>query len=158
MVRTIHLIGLMGALLLPLWACSACRSQDSADSDHRPLKVLTVHGKDHLDITIEVEIVASSRARQRGLMFRDNLADGQGMLFLFESEEEHPFWMKNTLIPLDIIYIDSKRQVVGIVHNAEPRNEQSLTVGLPSRFVLEVPGGYCNRVGIHRGDTVAFTL
>jgi uncharacterized protein len=158
MVRTIHLFGLVGALLLPLWACSACRSQDPSGTPDKPRKTLTIHGDDHPEIAIEIEVVASSRARQRGLMFRDDLADGQGMLFLFESEEEHPFWMKNTLISLDIIYIDGNRKIVGIVHNAEPRSEQSLTVGLPSRFVLEVPGGYCNRVGIHRGDKVSFTL
>ncbi len=158
MVRTVHLVGLLGILLVPLWACSACRSGDQKDTPDKFRKELTIAGDGHPEITLEIEVVASSRARQRGLMFRDNLADGQGMLFLFESEEEHPFWMKNTLIPLDIIFIDSKRKVVGIVHNAKPRNEESLTVGLPSLFVLEVPGGYCNRRGIHRGDTVAFAL
>jgi len=157
MFRTVHVVSLLAALVLPLWACSACRSQEPA-TPVSSKKSLSIHGDGHEVITLEVEIVASSRGRQRGLMFRDNLADGQGMLFFFESEEEHPFWMKNTLISLDIIFIDGKRQVVGIVHNAEPRNEKSLTVGLPSLYVLEVPGGYCNRVGIHRGDKVTFKL
>ncbi len=158
MIRPAHFVWLLAALSLPLWACSACRSQDPAVDSATAGKPLTIEGDGHPTITLEVEVVASSRARQRGLMYRDSLADGRGMLFVFAEEEEHPFWMKNTLIPLDIIFIDSARRVVGIVHHAEPRNEQSLTVSVPSRFVLEVPGGYCNRVGIHRGDKVSFTL
>lgn len=158
MVRLAHVVWLTSALSLMLWACSSCRSQDPVTANAPPVTSLTIEGEGHPTIALEVEVVASTRGRQRGLMFRDNLADGQGMLFVFEGEEEHPFWMKNTLISLDIIYIDSSRQIVGIVHNAEPRNEKSLTIGVPSRFVLEVPGGYCNRLGIHRGDKVSFKL
>lgn len=157
-MRNVELVWLLTALSLPAFACSACRSQDPIEAVAPPGTTLTVKGKGHDEITLTVEVVASSRGRERGLMFRDDLADGQGMLFVFESEKEHPFWMKNTLISLDIVFIDSQRQVVGIVHNAKPRKESSLSIGIPSRFVLEVPGGYCNRVGIHRGDKVAFKL
>ena len=91
-------------------------------------------------------------------MFREDLEDGEGMLFVFAAQQEHSFWMKNTLIPLDILFVDDARRVVGIVHKASPKNEKSLTVGVPSRFVLEVPGGYCNRKGVGRGDQLEFKL
>jgi uncharacterized membrane protein (UPF0127 family) len=150
--------GLFVALIsLSSLACSACRSDDPPPAAPA-LTQLTISSQGTPKVTLSVEVVASNRGRQRGLMFRDHLEDGKGMLFVFDSEQEHPFWMKNTLIPLDIIFLDSNRQIVGIIHNATPKREDNLSVGIPSRFVLEVPGGYCNRTNIHRGDAASFDL
>ncbi len=143
---------------LPLVACCACRTTDGEQPPGLPKTTATVTTGDGRTLAIEAEVVASSRGRQRGLMYREELADGEGMLFLFDREEEHPFWMKNTKIPLDMIVFDSQHHIVGFVHEAAPFKEDSLTVGLPSRFVLEVPGGYCKRQSIHRGDRVDFAL
>lgn len=107
-----------------------------------------VYGGRH---AVEVEVAATDPMRERGMMWRKELADGNGMLFVFPTEEEHSFWMRNTLIPLDMIFIDSKQAIVGIAENAPPRSLVSRTVGAPSKYVLEVPGGWCQKVGVRSG-------
>ncbi|NMO17013.1 DUF192 domain-containing protein [Pyxidicoccus fallax] len=105
---------------------------------------------------VEVEIAATREARTRGLMWRKELADGKGMLFLFPHEEVQGFWMRNTLIPLDMLFISSDLRVVGIVSRAQPKSLESRSVGVPSQYVLEVPGGWTEKVGVRTGSTVQF--
>lgn len=105
---------------------------------------------------VEVEVAHTGPSRERGLMWRTSLAEGRGMLFLFPRQEEHSFWMRNTLIPLDMLFIDRDKKVVGIVERAEPKTLVSRAVGAPSQFVLEVPGGYCEKAGIRAGSAVIF--
>lgn len=105
---------------------------------------------------VEVEVAATGEARTRGLMWRKALPAGQGMLFLFPEEEVRGFWMRNTLIPLDMLFITSDHRIVGIIENAEPRTLTNRSVGIPSQFVLEVPGGWCQANGIVRGGTAEF--
>jgi hypothetical protein len=105
-------------------------------------------------VAVTVEIAATDAARERGLMYRTALADGHGMLFVFPTAGEHPFWMKNTLIPLDLIFIADDRHIVGIHAAAPPLSTAPITVGAPSRYVLEVPGGFAARRGIALGDAV----
>jgi len=147
-------------VLAPL-ACASCSDPKSppkpATRPSNPVVEVTIDtGETRLEILAEV--VVSAKLREKGLMYRQELKDGEGMLFIFEEEEERSFWMKNTLIPLDILFVDNARAVVGIVHRAKPRREKSLSVGVPSRFVLEVPGGYCSRHGVHRGAKLEFKL
>ena len=142
-------------------ACASCSDRkpppEATKRKANPVVELTIDtGKEKLKVSVEV--VVSPKLREKGLMYREELVDGQGMLFVFQAEEERSFWMKNTLIPLDILFVDSSRTVVGIVHRARPRREKSLSVGVPSRFVLEVPGGYCSRHGVHRGARLEFKL
>ena len=113
----------------------------------------TVHGRGG-DTRIALEIAATPAERERGLMYRSSLADGRGMLFVFERDEDHEFWMKNTLIPLDMLFIAADGRVAGIHANATPLSTVSIAVGQPSRYVLEVPGGYAQRRGIEPGDRV----
>ncbi|MCP3097698.1 DUF192 domain-containing protein [Myxococcus sp. K15C18031901] len=105
---------------------------------------------------VEVEVAATPPSRQRGLMWRTELADGKGMLFLFPHQEVQGFWMRNTLIPLDMLFITSDLHVAGIVSRAAPRTFDSRSVGLPSQYVLEVPGGWAEKVGVRKGATVEF--
>jgi uncharacterized membrane protein (UPF0127 family) len=105
---------------------------------------------------VEVEIAATPDSRTRGLMWRKELADGKGMLFLFPAEDVQGFWMRNTLIPLDMLFIGSDLRIVGIVSRAEPKTLNSRSVGLPSQYVLEVPGGWTEKVGVRKGTTVEF--
>jgi uncharacterized membrane protein (UPF0127 family) len=109
-------------------------------------------------IRVQAEVAATDETRQKGLMFRKELSDGEGMLFVFDEEREHTFWMKNTFVPLDMLFIASDKTVAGIVHEARPLDTRSLTIGLPSRYVLEVPAGFCVRKGIHRGAKAKFAL
>jgi uncharacterized membrane protein (UPF0127 family) len=105
-------------------------------------------------IDVALEVANTPAALQRGLMFRQSLADGHGMLFVFAQDSDHEFWMKNTYISLDLIYIAADGHIVGIHPNATPLSEAGISVGRPSRYVLEVPGGYAARQGIATGDRV----
>lgn len=105
-------------------------------------------------VTVALEVAATPAALERGLMYRTSLAEGHGMLFVFPHEAEHGFWMKNTLIPLDMIFIAGDGRIVGIHAQATPLSTAQIGVGKPSRWVLEVPGGFAARHGIAPGDRV----
>ena len=92
---------------------------------------------------LDVELALSDSQRERGLMFRKELADGAGMLFIFVESGPHNFWMKNTLIPLDMIFATDDGTVLGCVARAEPMTLTGRSVPGDSRYVLEVPGGWC---------------
>ncbi|MBI4508048.1 MAG: DUF192 domain-containing protein [Deltaproteobacteria bacterium] len=89
-------------------------------------------------------------------MYRQHLPMDRGMLFLFEEEEIQSFWMKNTVIPLDMIFIRQDMTVAGVVENAEPLSRDARSVDVPSRFVLEVNGGWAGNHGVTRGTPVKF--
>ena len=108
------------------------------------------------DASVSVEIVATPAKIERGLMFREHLPPDQGMLFLMTEEKSWPFWMRNTLIPLDMIFIAKDMTVAGIVENAEPRTETLREVDAPSLYVLEVNGGYCAAHNVAKGTKVRF--
>lgn len=101
---------------------------------------------------VEVEVAATGPLRQRGMMWRTELAEGKGMLFLFNADQLHSFWMQNTLIPLDIIFLAADGTVVGVVENAQPRTTTSRSIGSPSRNVLEVPGGWSRKISLKMGS------
>ena len=103
---------------------------------------------------VEVEIATTTAARNRGMMWRRELPEGRGMLFVFRTDSDQGFWMRNTLIPLDLLFIDSRGKIVGIVPQATPRSLTTRSVGQPSRFVLEVPGGWSEKQGIVPGCKV----
>lgn len=103
---------------------------------------------------LEVELCLTDAMRARGMMWRTELAPGKGMLFVFPDEEWRSFWMKNTLIPLDIVFIDAEQRIVGIVENAQPQTLTSRAVRGDSKYVLEVPGGWTAKVGIRKGGRV----
>ena len=107
-------------------------------------------------VTVAVELARTSDEQARGLMFRRELPDGRGMLFLFERAEIRRFWMKNTLIPLDMIFLDEKRQIVGVEENTVPHDEASRGPDEPAQYVLEVPGGYARRHGLGPGARASF--
>ncbi len=102
----------------------------------------------------EAEIADSPYSRQRGLMFRETLSEDNGMLFVFKREGRYPMWMKNTYIPLDMIFINSSRQVVELVENTEPESETSYGGSSRSSYVLEVNAGTIEKYDINIGDVV----
>ena len=107
-------------------------------------------------VEVSLEVAATPAERERGLMYRTSLAEGRGMLFVFDADRNHSFWMKNTLIPLDLLFIARDGMVVGIHPNATPLSTADISVGKPSRYVLEVPGGWAARHGIAAGARVEF--
>jgi len=106
---------------------------------------------------IDIEIADNDAKRQRGLMFRKTMEDAQGMLFVFVVSEQQSFWMKNTILPLDIIYINSQAEVVSIQKNAVPYSEKSLPSFKPAQYVVEVNAGYTDKYGIKEGTSIAWT-
>lgn len=111
-----------------------------------------VHGQ-----RFRVEIAADDASRAQGLMFRDQLAANRGMLFLFPDQAPRSFWMRNTRIPLDIIYLDRDWRVVSIAANARPCRIQrcpSYPSAGPAQFVLEINAGLAAELGLEPGDTV----
>lgn len=106
--------------------------------------------------TVKIEIADTPQAQEMGLMYRDALAGDAAMLFVFAAPSHQVFWMKNTRIPLDMLFADSQRRVIGIVANAVPYSEARLSVPGDSQYVLEVNGGFCQRRGIKAGDRLEF--
>lgn len=111
---------------------------------------------DQPEATVTVEIAATQASREQGLMNRTSLADDRGMIFVMPGEGNHSFWMKNTLIPLDMIFVSGARKVVGIVANAEPLTLTIRSVGAPSSYVVEVNGGYAAAHHIAAGTGARF--
>lgn len=107
----------------------------------------------------DAELAVTADERARGLMFRESLLPGTGMLFVFPREGRHGFWMKNTLIELDIVFVGADRRVVDIARRAQPcRNEPcpQYYPAAPAAYALEIAGGIADRLGFAAGDPVEF--
>lgn len=109
-------------------------------------------------ITLDIEIADDDYQRQTGLMYRNSMAENQGMLFIMEREEQQAFYMKNTRIPLDIIYLNEAKEIVGFQENAQPLNSNSLPSGNPAKYVLEVNAGLARKWKLYMGDTLTWTI
>jgi len=112
------------------------------------------------DVVVNTEIADSIIKHQVGLMNRTELGQDAGMLFIFSGESPRTFWMKNTLIPLDMIFVDSKLRVVNITKNAKPCNTIACELypsGVPAMYVVEVNGGFADKKGIKIGDKIRIT-
>jgi uncharacterized membrane protein (UPF0127 family) len=105
-----------------------------------------------------VEIVSNDADRAKGLMYRKELPEGRGMLFDFQREQDIAMWMKNTYIPLDMIFITGDGRIRRIAENTEPLSERIIPSGGPVRGVLEVIGGTARRLGLAPGDRVAHPI
>lgn len=110
---------------------------------------------DRATVVVAVELALSREAIRRGLMWRDRLDDGAGMLFVFADEAERTFWMKNTPLPLDIIFIGSDLKIVSIAANTTPYSRERIPSVGPATYVLEVKGGFAAQHGIRPGMSVS---
>ena len=119
---------------------AACRDSDAATPGVFDLPITQGDASE----TVKVEIAATPSQRQQGLMFREQLAEDAGMLFLFPGESRNGFWMRNTYLPLDIAYIGLDGTVQEI-RAAKPLDETPLTPAQPYRYVLEVNQGWFER-------------
>lgn len=107
-------------------------------------------------VVVSVEIADTAATREYGLMYRKQLDENAGMIFVFKDSQHLEFWMKNTVIPLDMIFADSSGRIIGIVRKAVPFSEGIDSVDGDSQYVLEVNGGFCDRHGVKAGDTLRF--
>jgi uncharacterized membrane protein (UPF0127 family) len=125
-------------------------------SRDRFIKVYLPGGK-----SVTAELAVSDEERARGLMFREKILPDQGMLFVFESEDRHSFWMKNTLVALDMLWLDSEKRVIHIAADVPPCTEDpcpSYGPDRPARYVLELKNGRAAAEGIKVGDRLQFVL
>lgn len=119
-----------------------------------PLEIATQRGV----VVLEVEMARTEQQRVTGLMFRKELPERQGMLFDFESDQVVEMWMKNTYIPLDMLFIRANGVIARIEAMTTPFSERVISSGEPVRAVLEIPGGAAKRLGIAVGDQMSTAL
>lgn len=104
--------------------------------------------------TLDIEIADTEYKTQTGLMYRSSMEDHQAMLFIFPDSQVRSFYMKNTQIPLDIIYINSNKEIVSFQKNARPFDERSLPSQFPAQYVLEINAGLSDEWGLEAGDRI----
>lgn len=105
---------------------------------------------------ITVEIVDTEKTKARGLMYRKEMPENHGMIFIFDRRKNHTFWMHNTCIPLDMLFIDDDGVIVGIEENTPTLDDSTFQVGCPSRNVLEVNAGFTRKHGIKAGQRIEY--
>jgi uncharacterized membrane protein (UPF0127 family) len=121
-----------------------------AQSGHSVLSITTASGTHNFN----VDVMQSEADLEKGLMFRKSIPADYGMLFDFKHEQTVMMWMKNTFIPLDMLFMDKTGKVVGVIANAVPMSEKILTIGKPTDAVLELQGGAAARMDLKIGDEV----
>jgi len=131
-----------------------CRVGPAAAAEEQTLEIVSRTGVH----TFTVEFAVTDEERQQGLMFRRELPEGQGMLFDFHREQSTNFWMKNTYISLDMIFIRGDGRVLRVAENTVPLSEALVPSGGPVRAVLEVIAGTAKKIGIEPGDRVAHSI
>jgi uncharacterized membrane protein (UPF0127 family) len=114
-------------------------------------------GTDSIISTFDIELAEDEYETQTGLMHRVSMQNNQAMLFIFPNVQMRSFYMKNTLIPLDIIYLDENKKVVSIQKNTKPMDESSLPSAAPAKYVLEINGGLSDQLNIIEGDSISFS-
>jgi len=111
----------------------------------------------NIKVKIDIEIADTDYERQLGLMNRLSMEEKQGMLFIFPREDFQSFWMRNTLISLDMIFVNSNKQVVTIHKNTKTLSDQSYPSTAPAQYVLEVNAGFSDKYKINVGDRLSWT-
>ena len=141
---------LAGLLTFICFAAAPARAQEPLET----LEIVTADGSH----PFSVEVMRTPEQLAQGLMFRRYMPDDRGMLFDFKIEQPVQFWMKNTYLPLDMIFISKAGKIVSIKENAEPLTEQLIPSGAPVVAVLEVNAGTAARIHAKPGDTVRASI
>lgn len=123
--------------------------------DEGDLKFL--NNKDSIIVQIDIEIADTEEDIGYGLMYRKEMAERCAMLFLMEEEKEQSFWMKNTFIPLDFVFVNKKNEIVDIAENNKALDETPVESKIPAQFILELNAGFVEKYGLKIGDKIAYT-
>jgi uncharacterized membrane protein (UPF0127 family) len=137
----------VGSFLLALLLTHVAIAQDDLDAAFDK-DVLIVHASEHACYRIDIYIAENDAQRQRGLMHVRSLPETTGMLFIYSSEQILSIWMKNTFIPLDILFIKADGQVSSIYYDAEPQSLRSMRALEPVQYVLELNAGVAEKLSI----------
>ena len=152
-------------ILIIALAVASCKKEDSKPVT--PLKisfkkeghlVIRNNETDSIVAEFDIEIAESEYEIQTGLMHRESMEDNQAMLFIFPNVEYRSFFMKNTLIPLDIIYFDDNGKLVSSQVNAKPLDETGLPSKAPAKYVLEINAGLTEKLDLRIGDRIEYNL
>jgi hypothetical protein len=146
----------LSLLALAAVLAAGCGRAPSSPMPPTTMPLVTLLPPGGAPVRVRVEVARTAAQRERGLMYRDHLEGDAGMVFLFDHDEDQSFWMKNTAIPLDMIFITTDLVVAGVAANAEPFTLTPRACGKPSRYVLEVNGGFAAKHGIGPGTRVQF--
>ena len=158
--RYVGLVGVRTRLLTWVWIVAsvamlcAFTGLEAQAASIQPLEIVTKSGV-HV---FSVEMATTEEEKTTGLMYRKELADGKGMLFDFSPEQEVSMWMKNTYIPLDMIFIRADGRILRIAQNTEPMSTKIIPSGGLAKGVLEVIAGTAQKYGIQPGDRVGHPL
>lgn len=149
-------------LFFVLSSCNENKHSRSNDSYYNGRVVVAEQSVYFLDTelneisSVEVQISDDVMERSQGLMDVRELPENYGMLFIFDTEEPLSFWMANTPLPLDIMYVNSDSVIVSIYHSTTPFSEKGLPSGVPAQYVVETNGGYAINYGIEEGYRIRF--
>lgn len=143
------ILGAMFILALAIWPAAAALAEDQP-AVIEPLSIVSEQSA----TIFSAEIADTDDLRSRGLMFRHVLPEGQAMLFDFVKPRPAAMWMKNTYIPLDMLFVRQDGTIAAIAENTEPFSQQTISVEEPVRGVVELPAGTAKKLGIHRNDKV----
>ena len=146
-----------------LLGLAACGGSDSAEQPAPAVTIpfdkegtLTVLQEGDSLVTVDIEIADTDSARTRGLMQRASLPPQSGMLFIFPREEPQSFWMANTPLSLDIIFVSADSQIVSIGKYTTPFSQENVVSEAPAKFVLEMPAGFADTYGLLEGDRLTW--
>ena len=152
------LILALGIFILNFTACKQDKKiiEQTKISFKKEGELMIIKVADSTQIKLDIEIADTEFDTQTGLMYRESMEKNQAMLFVFEDLTERHFYMKNTKIPLDIIYIDANKTIVSFQKNAKPFDENSLPSNAPAKYVLEINAGLVDAWGVSVGDKIKF--
>lgn len=142
------------ALVVPN-ALSPVHAEENPVRARTPLTIEMASGQ---EVYLDVELALTGRHRSLGLMFRRELSDDKGMLFIFPDMGMRSFWMRNCYISLDIIYLDEDGSIINIIANAPPQSDTPRRSTAPAKAVLEIRGGLSSELGLKSGDIVRHVL
>ncbi len=152
------MLGLLAAAVLPAAPAAAWADIESGQPQTGlkvvPLTIETAGGKRH---SYKVEVAGNPAQQAHGMMFRTRMAPMAGMIFPMDPPRPAAFWMENTLIPLDLLFIGADGRIRNIIANAVPKSRAQLQSAGPVAAVLELAGGEAERIGARPGDKVAWT-
>lgn len=158
MLNKTTLLNSVLVFLIVLLSCKDDRKKiKQTDISFKKEANLSVYKKDGGVVDFDIEIADTEYEIQTGLMYRDSMKKKQGMLFVFETEAPRSFYMKNTKIPLDLIFIDKNHLIVSFQKNAKPFDETSLPSHKPAKYVLEINTHLVDKWGITVGDSISHT-
>ena len=150
------------ALLSVLALLGGCTPDESSPADGEPTfqregRLAFVGPSGDTLRAIDVEIADTDAERERGLMRRRSLGYDRGMLFIFDAVDESGMWMKNTPLPLDIVFVAPDSQVINIARRTTPFSQETISPAAPKKFVVEVRGGFADRFGLTDSARVRWT-